>query len=398
MTDVNPRFPHVGVLSAPYHSFLDRWTTPHYVSVGLAKYFRTLWLEPAVLWRKPRKRAGLLRGLREAVQDLPPGFLIDQPPAWGPKVYRPGWLNRGLRQVRLRRAAAKLREAGCDVLVVYLWHHQFEDYLASVPHAASVYHIDDEYSFRSDPPPMEPRERRVIEKAGQVFVISPGLLARKGGVNPRTDVVTEGVDFALYSRSHALPPDMAGIPRPVVGYTGVLKAQLDWNLIRRLTHDRPEWSFVFVGPTNRSVEVAAAVGELGSRPNVFFLGPKSRTEVAKYPCHFDVCIMPYAVNGYTNSIYPLKLHEYLASGRPVAASRILSLLEYDSTIGLAATLEEWDLAILRQLSPSAQEPEKIAARQAIARSHDWGILVRTVAERICRQLGPDYVRDFQALQ
>src|SRR5258705_4212509 len=29
-----------------------------------------------------------------------------------------------------------------------------------------------------------------------------------------------------------------------------------------------------------------------------------------YPQHFDCCVMPYAVTNYTESIYPMKLHEY----------------------------------------------------------------------------------------
>ena len=68
-------------------------------------------------------------------------------------------------------------------------------------------------------------------------------------------------------------------------------------------------------------ELLSVLAELEEQPNVHFLGAKTPEELVGYPAHFDACIMPYRMDDYTKYIYPLKLHEYLASGRPVVASR-----------------------------------------------------------------------------
>ena len=80
-----------------------------------------------------------------------------------------------------------------------------------------------------------------------------------------------------------------------------------------------------------------------------FLGASLTLELTPYPQHFQVCIMPYRIDGYTKYIYPLKLHEYLASGRPVVASRIPSLQGLED-VCLATTREEWSSAIQQALS------------------------------------------------
>jgi len=129
---------------------------------------------------------------------------------------------------------------------------------------------------------------------------------------------------------------LARIPRPRIGYTGYIKKQLDWQLLRHLTAQHPKWHFVFVGPKSPHPEISTILEEVAGRPNVHFLGAKTTQELAAYPQHFDVCIMPYRVNDYTKYIYPLKLHEYLASGRPVVATPIRSLEEYCNVLTLAA--------------------------------------------------------------
>jgi len=80
-------------------------------------------------------------------------------------------------------------------------------------------------------------------------------------------------------------------------------------------------------------------------PNAYFLGGKPVGELVKYPQHFDVCIMPYRNNEYTRYIYPLKLHEYLAGGRPVIGTRIPPLEEFSSIVSLAGIAEEWSSAV-----------------------------------------------------
>ncbi len=136
---------------------------------------------------------------------------------------------------------------------------------------------------------------------------------------------------------------------------------------------------------------------MSSLGNVHFLGEKTVRDLAAYPQHFDVCIMPYLVNGYTDNVYPLKLHEYLASGRPIVGSPIRSLNEFHHAIALATTTDQWSAALSAALLPPLTLPSAAAARQAIAQQYDWGEVVHSIARTICERLGPEHVTRLRKL-
>ena len=393
-----PLFSDVGILALIYHNWDSVWMTPHHVLTRLAHYFHVVWSEPPHGWRDVGQRLGQKRlsGSNSDVA-LPPGFQLYLPEPWLPKFHRPAWLSRLTFGQRIRQGARLLRQKGCRTLVLYLWHPQFEPALHSPEFALTLYHIDDDYSFLPTPPPMDPGEVRVLSNVDQVFVVSPRLLERKGGINPHTTLLPQGVDYQLYATPSAEPADLARIPHPRIGYTGYLKAQLDLPLLRELIGRHAQWQFVFVGPPRAHPGVGELVSEMASRPNVHFLGPKSGKALAAYPQHFDVCIMPYRVTEYTNNIYPLKLHEYLASGRPVVGSPIRSLHEFSDVIALAEGVQGWSDTLARALEPAARCAQTRAVRQTIARAHDWGDLLSSLARTICERLGPEYSARLRAL-
>jgi len=391
----SPLIPEVGVLALPYHHWGTRWMTPHHVLTRLAKYFHVVWLEPAHYWREvgslgERRRAG-----HELAASLPAAFQRYVPEAWLPDVYRPAWLRRSLLRARVERGWRRLEATGCRNLVLHLWHPQFEPALDVGRHRLSIYHIDDEYSFSADAPSVGAQEARVLRKVDQVFAISPALMERKGGINPHMTFVPEGVDSRLYMTPVPEPSDIAPIRRPRIGYTGNLKRQLDWSLLRDLARRHPEWSFVFVGPRSLAGEAEAIVDEMSRYANVHLLGPKTVVDLAAYPQHFDVCIMPYVVNGYTNNIYPLKLHEYLASGKPVVGSPIRSLVDFDHVIALASDLDQWSSALGAALALPSTSAAAANERQAVARQHDWAELIHRIAATICERLGPGFTERLQ---
>jgi glycosyltransferase involved in cell wall biosynthesis len=324
--------------------------------------------------------------------DLPsPWFSVYIPEIWLPRLYRPKWLAKLMFGKRIKAAQRVLTNRGCQKIILYLWHPMFEDALTEIPFDCSCYHIDDEYTFSSGEYASDPQEIRVIRSVDEVFAISPGLLERKGNINPHTTFTPEGVDFSAYATPVDIPEDLAPIPTPRIGYTGVLKKQLDWPLLIDLAKNHPEWSFVFVGPQAPHPEVTGAIQDMEQFGNVFFLGTKSQQELAAYPQHFDVCLMPYRVDRYTDSIYPLKLHEYLASGRPVVAAPIRSLKEFTRVIALASTYEEWTTALARSLDPSESSSVRVETRRDVARLYDWSALIALIAQKMCRKLGSPYL-------
>ena len=379
-----PLFPHVGICALVPEQWSDIWQPRHYVLTGLARYFHVVWMNPAPEWRGILQN-GSVESESDAAAEFSPGFTVYEAP-WLPRLYRPQWLRRRIIDARLNHARSLLIDRGCRKIILYIWRPEFGEALNSIPFDLSCYHIDDEYSFSENEVGITPEEKALITKVDQVFIHSPQLMEKKGSINPCSTFIPNGVDFEAYAHTAPEPTDLSAISRPRVGYTGYLKKQLDWPLILELSRRHRDWSFVFVGPRSPHPEIVTALEELASYPNVYFLGPKSARDLATYPQHFDACIMPYRVDAYTNSIYPLKLHEYLASGRPIVSTPIRSLLDFSSVIALANGSDEWSNALARALEPVATCSDAVAVRQNIARHNDWYILVHEIAAILCDRL------------
>lgn len=242
---------------------------------------------------------------------------------------------------------------------------------------------------------MSREERELIESVDRVIVHSPGLMETKGGLNPVTVQIPNGVDFAAHAAAHPEPADMAGIPTPRIGYCGYIKPQLDWPLLHSLVERLEDYSFVFAGAPSGGFRESdsscqadlSTIERMDARPNVWFLGDKTSAQLSKYPQHFDVCLLPYRLNEYTNCIYPMKIHEYLATGRPVVSTPIRSVLDFTSVVRTASSLEEWQDAVEASLTPEEQSEESRRKRREVARAHDWWLLVDRIAGEIASALG-----------
>ena len=121
--------------------------------------------------------------------------------------------------------------------------------------------------------------------------------------------------------AHALPVnkphDIADIDQPIIGYVGNLDQRVDYALLHRLATDQSDKTLVCIGPRN---DRGYHNYDFEALPNVVFLGPKPHDQLYRY-LHFMACtIIPFVKNTLTASIYPLKINEYLAMGKPVVTT------------------------------------------------------------------------------
>jgi glycosyltransferase involved in cell wall biosynthesis len=380
-----PALADIGVIALVPERWGGMWLSRHQVLTRMSRYFHVVWHNPARSWRKRRVI------LKHADPTPPPasGFTVYDHEAWLPRFYRPRALDRATEQARLHRSRRLLETAGCRRIVLYLWRPEFAGAIDLVPHDVSCYHIADEYSFSDHEHPISAEEQSLIERADQVIVHSPALLEKKGHINPNTAYITNGVDFASFAASAAEPADMAGIPHPRIGYVGRIKKQMDWSTLSGIARRHPEWSLVLVGPTGQMGEYESARKELFAMPNVHYLGNRSVGQVPAYMQHMDVCLLCYALTDYTRYIFPLKLHEYLAAGRPVVGSDIRTLRDFSGTVRIARDLDEWCASIEASLAPAERGEERVEARRRVAHGYDWNTITVRIAGLLCDRLGGD---------
>lgn len=381
---------NVGIIALVNDVWSDSpFMSRHQILTRLGRYFTVLWCDPSASWHSLVKPGESRKRWVERPSSTFPGFSVYEAEKWLPSVSRLPQFSRLTLRTRLNRAKHILIDKhGCSKIVLYLWNPRFAPALNLVEHDVSCYHIVDEYSFSDTELPFDEVERQLIADVDQVFIHSPGLLEKKGSVNPHTNFVPNGVDYDTFAQPAEEPHDISSIGHPRIGYSGIMKETLDWPLLDQLSEQHLEWQFVFVGQSNpRHVNLLDKIQELSNRPNVHFLGAKTVGELATYAQHFDVCMLPYRLDSHMMRYgYPLKLHEYLASGSPIVGSPIRSLEDFGDVIGLPRTLDEWSKAIRDSLSPSSNSEQKIEMRRNVARQHDWDELVRTVADSLMTRL------------
>jgi glycosyltransferase involved in cell wall biosynthesis len=109
---------------------------------------------------------------------------------------------------------------------------------------------------------------------------------------------------------------MKRLPRPVIGFFGLIADWVDLDLIRHLAVARPDCTFALIGKVTTDVSLFEGL------PNVHLLGQKSYDELPGYVKAFDLALLPFVMNELTIASNPLKLREYLAAGLPVISSAI----------------------------------------------------------------------------
>ena len=213
----------------------------------LGRLFPVVWMHYPSGWR--HILSGFTSAVRRSTEYLarPECQQVYEPAPWLPRLGRPSWLSRLTARQRFRQVYDLLRARGCTKIVLYLWGLEFADAL-ELPHDLSLYNVSDEYSFSSTEIAVSPEERSLLESVGQVFMISPALMEKKGHFNRHTDFLPAGVDYWKYAAPRPEPEEMRQIPHPRVGYVGHLKRMLDWSLLLELSARHPQWSFVFVAP------------------------------------------------------------------------------------------------------------------------------------------------------
>lgn len=200
--------------------------------------------------------------------------------------------------------------------------------------AAVVYDCMDELAnFRFAAPELPLLERELLQKADVVFTGGYSLYEQKRPLHPHVHAFPSGVDTAHFARARgaiAKPLDQEGIPRPRLGFYGVIDERIDFALLGALADAHPEWSLVMIGPLAKVGE-----DEIAKRPNIHYLGGKAYSDLPAYLSGWDVGLMPFAINEATRFISPTKTPEYLAGGVPVVSTAIRDVArQYESLNGV----------------------------------------------------------------
>ncbi len=316
------------------------------------------------------------RGLRQAAPNLflyTPAVLLHNVIA----ARIPGLtaLNRRLVQALLGRVLKRL-SFRTDRLVAWIHHpYQLED-AGLVGERLLVYDCYDDYLSQARGrrlADLQRREAAILRRADLVLAASERLREALQGRARQVHLVPNGVEFEHFVQ--AVPGEPSPIwqdARPVLGFTGKITPRLDFALLARLAASHPDWSLVLIGPQEHSAELSrdSAYQEFVAAPNVHLAGPRPYQELPAQMRMFNVCLLPYtASDPFNAACSPLKLYEYLATGKPIVATDIPAVRPFDGLVRIARGADEFE----RQVAAALEERDDTlrAQRLAAARQNSW---------------------------
>ena len=195
----------------------------------------------------------------------------------------------------------------------------------------SIYDCTDAFFFRdAKKQSFHDRLRRnMIMKSNISFFTSQAYLNEAREYSANCHYVPNGVDIKNFKkRRFAVPNEMKGIKRPILGFVGSLDSRIDQNLIKEILIKEPDASLVFVGPLGESFSRFENVDR------VFMLGKRDYSEIPDFIKQFDVALIPY-VPEKAQAVYPVKLHEYLILGKPVVSTNINEVRQFSEVVHIA---------------------------------------------------------------
>ena len=199
-------------------------------------------------------------------------------------------------------------------------------------------------------------EKWLIARADLMITDSDFLYELHKPVKKDLIQVPPGVDFDAF-RSCYRGDEKSSHPRFV--YYGNIRSDLDFTLINGIAERG--YSVTLVGKTHPDILLRIS-------PRVKLVPQKTYAELPAFLKMYDILLLPYAVNSFTQGIIPAKMYECLAMGKPILATRFGNLKKFETMLHFIDHAEEIE-GVLEQIR---QEPDlRVKERIACAQNESW---------------------------
>jgi glycosyltransferase involved in cell wall biosynthesis len=368
----------------------ELWTNQHHLMARLAAAGNRVLSVESLGLRRPtvagrdvsRMARRLIRGLRpprerDGVHVLSPLVI----PLHGHAAVRR--LNARLLPLLVGRAARRL---GMRRPILWGYVPQAEVLLDALTPSLVVYHCVDDIATQEgiDAASFRAAEERYARRADLVLASAPRLTERMRALSDNVLSAPNVADTGLFATAlddGPVDPAVAALPRPRLVFTGAIaEKKLDLRLLRDVARARRDWTIALVGPVGLG-DPHTDVTALAAEPNVHLLGARRYEELPAVLRGADVALIPYRASELTASIFPMKVYEYLAAGRPVVATP-LPALEGVGEVTVAEGPEAFIAAVARELADDT--PDRRAARSAAAAANSWDARLAEISAAVER--------------
>lgn len=294
-------------------------------------------------------------------------------------------------QVLSQFMASVLAECGPNIILwIYSPIATMFAALAKSQTKLTVYDCMDDYaSFQTGfaPSEMRSQERLLLSLVDLVFTGGHSMYEARKQRHPRVYCFPSGVEITHYQQVYdpmiEVPPEMADLAHPRLGYFGVLDERIDWALIQAVAEQRPTWQWVLIGPEDPTIP-----GQLPRAANIHYLGQQPYPKLPAYLKGFDIATMPFVLSEATRSTSPTKTLEYLAGGKPVISTSVPDVVAfYNEIVYIADGVHAWLESVDEIASATpAQLQSRLDRAQPILEQSSWDSIAARMWELMQEQL------------
>ncbi len=287
------------------------------------------------------------------------------------------------------RMRARLNRLPGDRLIIYTSHPLHAFALDAFPsRALSGYDWTDDWTkFEliplADRGEYERLNEHLPRQVDVVLAVSRELYERARRLNANVCWLPNATSLHDMLDQPAAPDAILdAIDRPRLGYVGHIGDRIDFALLRAIAERRPDWSIVMIGPvwSNRLAEAEA----LGRLPNVHFVGPRPYAALPGVIGRLDACLIPHTLDALTASMDPIKLYDYLATGKPIVTTPVAGVDRFADAIYVADSSE----AFVAQIDAALNETGEARSeqRRAYGRENSWSARAGQMWEQLMSAL------------
>lgn len=336
------------------------------------------------------------RGVLRTLTSITPSFFLFSPVLFFPFTRSNEFLHDLSVKYFLRVINRHMKKQGMSRYILWLYHPRqldYVQYLSSQP-LLIVYDWTDDWVLSDTSLDKNERNRLValqdelLKTSGLIFTVSSDLFRRAKKENPNTYLIPNGANFELFSSvaldSILVDEEIKRLKKPIIGYTGQITSRIDFKLVKLLAQAKSDWSFVFIGPVFGAETKKEIEENLKDIRNVYFLGPRDQGVLPAFVKGFDVCMIPHKVDPLTKSMDPIKLYDYLSTGKPIVSTNVAGTEKFSDLISIAHNEVEFSKKLEDSLADSSME--LIKRRQSIAQENCWQNRANEVASILQRTL------------
>ena len=200
-------------------------------------------------------------------------------------------------------------------------------------------------------------EAKYVKYCQNIITTSEQLKQKFKDTNASVSCVKNGVDLSVFRNSSA------EIDRHFkIGYVGAIDKRIDFDLLSQAATSLTNYTFEMVGPVKRELPQNLP-------NNIVFLGSTEQNELPAIIKGWDACIIPFVKTALTKAIYPLKINEYMAMGKPVVTSDFSVLSDFDPLIYIAENTEDFVYGLRKEIL--ANNRLKVQMRKHFAQQNSW---------------------------